>query len=292
MGLDAYQEVELSKVFIGEVNVRKEVGDVTELKLSIQEKGILHPLILRPAKDRLEVVVGSRRFAAAKSLGLRRIPAMIRKMDDGEAVALSLVENIQRNDLELEEEAEAILKLMKLDSRRFGNIKAVAKAIGRSENSVRELIEAYELTFKLRQSGVQVRAARAPTEEARKRAEAIPLKHTQLVARALKSEQVRTLPAHEFQRKVPEIVRAIAPLPEKAAKRVVDRFKMFPERPIERIKEEALARETGVSIKMYLPPRTARALSQAADDRGIAEEEVVSIAVEEWLIQKGYLKTG
>jgi hypothetical protein len=100
------------------------------------------------------------------------------------------------------------------------------------------------------------------------------------------------LPAHEFQRKVPEIVRAIAPLPEKAAKRVVDRFKMFPERPIERIKEEALARETGVSIKMYLPPRTARALSQAADDRGIAEEEVVSIAVEEWLIQKGYLKTG
>ncbi len=289
--MEVLEEVDLAKVFLGENNVRKQVGDVTELKLSVQEKGILQPLILRPVKNRLEVVVGSRRFAAAKSLGLRKIPAIIRKMDDGEAVALSLVENIQRNDLELEDEAEAVLKLMKLDAKRFGNIKAVSKAIGRSESSVRELIEAYELTFKLRESGVKIKTARAPAEEARKRAEALPLKHTHLLAKALKTEQVRRLPAQEVQRKVPEIIRAIAPLPEKMARRVVDRFKMFPEKPIAEIKEEALARETGVSFKVYFPPRTARALSIAADDRGIGAEEVVSIAVEEWLIQKGYLKT-
>jgi ParB/RepB/Spo0J family partition protein len=286
------QEVDLDRLFVGETNVRKEVGDLTELKLSIQEKGILQPLILRPVKSKLEVVVGARRFAAAKALGLRKVPAIVRELDEGEAIALSIVENIQRNDLELEEEAEAILKLMKLDSKRFGNYKFVAKAIGRSENSVRELIEAYELTFKLRQSGVQVKTSRAPSEEARRKAEAIPLKHTHLVARALKSEEVRKLSPREIQRKVPEIVRAIAPLPEKTARLVVDRFKMYPEKTVEKIKEEALARETGVSLKVYFPPRVARVLSQAADDRGIAEEELVSIAVEEWLVQKRYLKTG
>lgn len=289
MGINL-EEVELGKLFIGECNVRKTVGDLTDLTQSIREKGLLHPLIVRPLKNRFEVVVGSRRYAAVKEIGLRKIPVIVKKMDDGEAISLSLVENIQRADLELEEEAEGVLKLMRLDPRRFGNVKAVAKALGRSENAVRELLDAYDLTFKLRKSGVEVRAARAPPEEERRRAEVIPLKHTQMVARALKTEEIRKLPLGEVERKVPEIVKAIAPLPEHEARKVVDRFKMFPEKSVEAIKEEALARETGVSLRVYFPPRLARAISQAADDRDISEEELVSIAVEEWLVQRGYMK--
>ncbi len=285
------ETIEIGRLFIGEHNVRRQVGDVTELKSSIEEKGILHPLIVRPVKGRYEVVVGSRRFAAAKAAGLKKVPAIVRGMEDSEALTLSLIENIQRSDLELEEEAEAIQRLMKLDEKRLGNIKAIAKAIGRSETSVRELLEAYELTFKLRERGMAVKAARAPPEDQRRRAEAIPLKHTQMVARALKTEQVRKLPSQEIERKIPEIVRAIAPLPERVARRVVDRFKMFPEKSVETIKEEAIARETGVSLKVYFAPRLARAISQAADDRGISEEELVSIAVEEWLVQKSYVKS-
>jgi ParB family chromosome partitioning protein len=284
-------DLETHKLFVGEMNVRKSVGDLTELKLSIQEKGILQPILVRPQKNKYEVVVGSRRFEAAKSLGLKMIPAIIRPLNDAEALSLSLVENIQRNDLELEEEAEGILKLMKLDPKRFASVKAVAKTLGRSESAVRELLDAYELTFKLRERGMRIHAARAPPEEQRKRAEAIPIKHTELVARALKTEGVRRLPTREFERKVPEIVRAIAPLPEEEARKVVDRFKMFPERPIQRIKEEALAKQTGVAVKVYFSPRIARALDQAAEERDISEEELVSIAVEEWLVLKGYLKS-
>lgn len=284
-------ELETSKLFIGEMNARKSVGDITELKLSIDEKGILQPLLVRPLKNKYEVVVGSRRYAAAKALGLKTVPAIIRPMSDAEALSLSLVENIQRADLELEEEAEGVLKLMKLDPKRFGSIKPIAKAIGRSESAIRELLDAYELTFKLREGGMKIHAARAPPEEERRRAEAIPLKHTELVARAIKSTEVRKLPSYEFERKVPEIVKAIAPLREEDARKVVDRFKMFPERSIETIKEEALAKQTGVAVKVYFAPRIARALSQAAEERDISEEELVSIAVEEWLVLKGYLKS-
>ncbi len=284
-------EIETSRLFIGEMNARKSVGDLTELKLSIEEKGILEPLLVRPFKNRYEVVVGSRRYEAAKGIGLKTIPAIIRQMSDADALSLSLVENIQRADLELEEEAEGILKLMKLDPKRFSTVKAVAKTLGRSESAIRELLDAYELTFRLREKGMMIHAARAPPEEERKRAEAIPLRHTELVTRALKSAEVRKLPIQEFERKVPEIVRAIAPLPEEDARKVVDRFKMFPEKTVEAIKEEALAKQTGVAVKVYFAPRIARALSQAAEERNISEEELVSIAVEEWLVLKGYLKS-
>ena len=289
--MELMNDLETHKLFVGEMNVRRSVGDLTELKLSIQEKGILQPILVRPQKNKYEVIVGSRRFEAAKALGLKMVPAIIRPLNDAEAISLSLVENIQRNDLELEEEAEGILKLMKLDPKRFASVKAVARTLGRSESAVRELLDAYELTFKLREKGMRIHAARAPPEEQRKRAEAIPIGHTELLARALKTEEVRKLPMREFERKVPEIVKAIAPLPEGEARKVVDRFKMFPERPIQRIKEEALAKQTGVAVKVYFAPRIARALDQAAEERDISEEELVSIAVEEWLVLKGYLKS-
>ena len=284
-------EVETTKLFVGDSNVRKSIGDITELKLSIEEKGILQPLLVRPLKNRFEIVVGSRRYEAAKALGLRKVPAIIKPMSDTEALSLSLVENIQRSDLELEEEAEGVLRLMKLDPKRFANAGSVAKVLGRSEGAIRELLDAYELTFKLREKGMKIHAARAPPEEQRQRAEAIPLKHTELIARALKTTEVKRLPTREFDRKIPEIVRAIAPLPEEDARKVVDRFKMFPERSIEAIKEEALAKQTGVAVKVYFAPKIARALNQAAEERDLSEEELVSIAVEEWLVLKGYLKS-
>jgi len=283
-------EIEVGKLFIGKCNARRSVGDVTELARSIEEKGILQPLIVRPAGSRYEVIVGSRRLEAAKVAQLKKIPAIVREMDDGEAISLSLMENIQRSDLEPEEEAEAILKLMKLDVKRFGNIKGVAKAIGKSESAVRELLEAYELTFKLRETGMKVHVARAPSEEERKTFEALPLRHTRMVAEAIKTEEVKRLPEREMERKIPEIVKTIAPLPEREARKVIDRFKMFPEKPVEKIKEEALARERGVAVQVYFAPHIARALDKASEDRGLFMEELVSIAVEEWLVQKGYLK--
>jgi hypothetical protein len=66
---------------------------------------------------------------------------------------------------------------------------------------------------------------------------------------------------------------------------------MLAQKSIQSIKEEALAKQKGVAVKVYFAPRIVRVLNQAAEERDISEEELVSIAVEEWLVMKGYLKS-
>ena len=274
-------EIPLEKLYIGEVNVRRSVGDITELTRSIEEKGVYQPILVRSRKGRYEIVVGSRRFEAAKAAGLKAIPTIIREMSDEEAITASLTENIQRGNLEPEEEAEAINRLVEI----YGSNRQVAKILGVSERTLRRKISVMELIPRLRK---EVRLKAAPSLEERRKSEAIPFEHATLIAEAFRTEEVKRLPKPEREAKQIEIAKVIAPLPQYEARKVVDRFKMFPGKTIEVIKEEALATETGVAIRAYFIPRIARLLSKAADDRGMSMEELVPIAVEEWLKQVGY----
>ena len=63
-------DLDVSKIFVGDVNVRKSPGDVSDLVESIREEGILEPVVTRPVGMRYELIVGSRRFEAAKIIGL------------------------------------------------------------------------------------------------------------------------------------------------------------------------------------------------------------------------------
>lgn len=91
---------------------------------SIRKDGILQPLLLRPLRDKYEIVGGERRFKAALSCGLKEVPAVIREMSDTEALEFAIAENLQREDLNAIEETEAILDLLalKLKSDRSGVI--------------------------------------------------------------------------------------------------------------------------------------------------------------------------
>jgi ParB family transcriptional regulator, chromosome partitioning protein len=86
------------------------------LILSVQEKGILQPLIVRPLTEDLdgpyEIIAGERRWRAAKTLNLETVPAIIRLCSDREALETALIENVQRDDLSPVEEAEAYQRLM------------------------------------------------------------------------------------------------------------------------------------------------------------------------------------
>jgi ParB/RepB/Spo0J family partition protein len=278
-------EIPLDKLYIGKVNVRRGVGDITELTRSIEEKGVYQPILVRPVKGKYEIVVGSRRFEAAKAAGLKTIPAIIREMNDEEAIIASLTENIQRGNLEPEEEAEAISKLVEI----YGSTRKVATILGVSEMTLRRKVSVLELIPKLRK---EVRLKVAPPLEERRKSEAIPFEHATMIAEAFRTEEVKRLPNEEKEAKQIEIAKVIAPLPQYEARKVVDRFKMFPEKSIEVIKEEALASETGVAIRVYFAPKIARLLSKAADDRGMSMEELVPIAVEEWLKRVGYSDMG
>ncbi|KXH80587.1 ParB/RepB/Spo0J family partition protein [Sporosarcina sp. HYO08] len=85
---------------------------IQELCDSIKEHGILQPIILRKTGTSYEIVVGERRFRAAKMAGLKVIPAVVRSLTDQESMELAILENLQREDLTPIEEAEAYQKLI------------------------------------------------------------------------------------------------------------------------------------------------------------------------------------
>jgi len=85
---------------------------LAELTQSIQNSGIIQPLVLRPVGSRFQLLAGERRWRAAQRAGLSRVPAVIKDVDDETALEITLVENIQREDLNPVEEARAYQRLM------------------------------------------------------------------------------------------------------------------------------------------------------------------------------------
>ncbi|MDQ0429174.1 MULTISPECIES: ParB/RepB/Spo0J family partition protein [Caryophanaceae] len=83
-----------------------------ELAESIKEHGILQPIVVRKAGEKFELVVGERRFRAAKLIKLKEVPAIIKELTDQQMMELAILENLQREDLTPIEEAEAYQKLM------------------------------------------------------------------------------------------------------------------------------------------------------------------------------------
>lgn len=100
-----------------------------ELASSIREEGILVPLLVRPVEEGYEIVIGERRWRAAKMAGLRHVPCAVRELDDAQSFYTSLIENLQRQDLNPVEEARAIKRLMELEGL---STRKAAERIGKS----------------------------------------------------------------------------------------------------------------------------------------------------------------
>jgi len=128
------ESVELRMIRPSKVVLRRESGQMAGLMLSIQDKGLLEPIIVRPAGDGFEVVAGMRRFEACRRLGWRRIPAHVVELDDREAFEVSLLENIQRETLNPIEEARAFKDYV--EEFGYGGETELAKKIGKSQEYV------------------------------------------------------------------------------------------------------------------------------------------------------------
>jgi ParB family chromosome partitioning protein len=114
-----------------------------ELAASIREHGLMQPIIVRPvAPGRWEIIAGERRFRAAGLAGLSEVPVIVREVPDEQALQLALIENIQREDLNPLEEAQAIRRL--IDEFGFSHEKA-ADAIGRSRSATSNLLRLLNL---------------------------------------------------------------------------------------------------------------------------------------------------
>ncbi len=123
-----------------------------ELAESIKAQGVVQPIVARPigkkdGTERYEIIAGERRWRAAQMAGLADIPAVIRDVDDESAIAMALIENIQRENLNPLEEARALDRLI----REFDLTHAeAAQAVGRSRASVSNLLRLQELSEKVK----------------------------------------------------------------------------------------------------------------------------------------------
>jgi ParB family transcriptional regulator, chromosome partitioning protein len=117
---------------------KMDAASLAELALSIKEQGIMQPILVRPVDGgRFEIVAGERRWRAAQQAGLREIPALVKNVPDQSALAVALIENIQREDLNPLEEANGLQRLID----EFGlTHEAAAKAVGRSRSAVSNLL--------------------------------------------------------------------------------------------------------------------------------------------------------
>lgn len=125
-------------------------AELNDLAASIKEKGVLQPILLRAVSGRpynYEIVAGERRFRASKLAGLTEIPAVIKKLDDNNAMEIALIENVQRENLDPVEEAAAYKNLIEKCNYEMDD---VSRLIGKSASYIRNSMRILELPESVR----------------------------------------------------------------------------------------------------------------------------------------------
>ena len=147
------RKVAVNKLSPGKYQPRKDMSDtkLEELSLSIQSQGIIQPIVIRPlfneAKDEYEIIAGERRWRAAQLAQLTEVPCLIKDVPDESAVAIALIENIQREDLNAMEEAVALERLLtEFDLTH----QEVAIAVGKSRTTVTNLLRLNNLNSEVK----------------------------------------------------------------------------------------------------------------------------------------------
>jgi ParB family chromosome partitioning protein len=138
------RELDVDRIQRGKYQPRQNFDQqsLQELADSIRSQGIVQPIVVRPEGDHFELVAGERRWRAAQIAGLQKIPAVIRELDGKSAAAISLIENIQREDLNPLEESQALMRL--IDEFDLTH-QQVADSVGRSRASVSNLLRLLDL---------------------------------------------------------------------------------------------------------------------------------------------------
>ncbi|EUJ47455.1 ParB/RepB/Spo0J family partition protein [Paenilisteria rocourtiae] len=162
---EAVQNISISEIRPNPYQPRKAFDPTAlrELRDSIKLHGILQPVILRKSEPKgYELVVGERRFRAAKEAGLEAIPAVVRSLDDREMMELAVLENLQREDLSVLEEAESYDLLMKnLELTQAKLADRLGKSRPYIANMVRLLALPAEVQVMLRDDSLSMGHARA-----------------------------------------------------------------------------------------------------------------------------------
>lgn len=122
---------------------------LSELMASIKEKGVLQPIIVRPKNNGYEVIAGERRLKAVRALKIEEVPIIVKEANDQEALTIALIENIQREELNAIEEAQAFRRL--IDEFHFTQ-ETVAQAVGKDRSTISNLLRLLKLPREIQKS--------------------------------------------------------------------------------------------------------------------------------------------
>ena len=252
--------IPLNSLSISPFNVRKNLGDLTDLRNSIKSQGLLQPVIVRPVNGRFEIVIGQRRFSACKELGWTHILAVVKELTDRESLILSLTENVQQETLDPIERGEGIKVLiddLKKDMPSMEAAQRVAALLGKSERTIYDWLRVLETTEAVR---VLVRQKQLPVETAARIA-SIPKDKQEEMAKFIVEERLS---------------------PSEAAKVI----KFVREKPLEPMRTAAtmvLEEIEEYTVTVSFPGSLYSALVEFAQVRGLTVQESVRRAVRKYL---------
>lgn len=161
--LGLIESIDIRKIRQSNIQVRRDIGEIGQFARSIQENGLLQPIVVRPKGPYFEIVAGNRRFVACKKLLFRRIPCHVVELTDKKAYEISLIENIQRRTMSPIEEAEAYKRYV--DDYGWGGITELAKTLGRSQEYVSKRLKLLELPKSIQEDVIRRRIKASTAEE-------------------------------------------------------------------------------------------------------------------------------
>ena len=150
IAIDGYMVLQLDKIQRGKYQPRRDLEPqaLEDLANSIRAQGVMQPIIIRPVSDEMyEIIAGERRWQASQLAGLDSIPVIVKDVSDEAAIAMALIENIQRENLNAMEEAIALKRLQ--DEFELTQ-QEVADAVGKSRSAVTNLLRLTKLTDDVR----------------------------------------------------------------------------------------------------------------------------------------------
>ena len=139
--------IQIEKIDPNPRQARCELGNIQELMDSIKNKGVLEPILIRPRGARYEIIAGERRYVAVKNIGLNEIASIIMDVTDNEAMEISLIENLQRKDLDIFEEADGLKALIEIYNYSHADI---SEKIGKARSTITEIINVSRIPASLR----------------------------------------------------------------------------------------------------------------------------------------------
>lgn len=259
-----FKHIKLEKIDISISNARKtnlEEG-INELAKSIKEIGVQQPVVVfKKSDERFELIIGQRRYLACKKLGFETIPALITHVKNKtEAIIKSFSENIHRLDLEYRDKMQVATELLSI----LNSITKVAERLGVSVQTVKNYLgyEAVpEIIKKMVDKGnLSVATATRITKNITDEEQAVKI-----------AEKIIETPRNEDRRKIIDVAKEN---PNKTPKEIL------------KIAKEQKFKKVTIDLTV----RVANALSQACQEYKSDAKDITTVALEEWLLSRGFLR--